>query len=121
MGNPSANDGAILSCNLDGTDLNEIVRQGSVLTPKQLTVDNTNSKLYFVDREGMRIMRCDFDGSGLQVLVKTGDWQVDSHMLDPTRWCVGVTVLSAIGKFYWTQKGPSKGGKDRIFQTNIDF
>ncbi|KAI1030742.1 hypothetical protein LB503_013020 [Fusarium chuoi] len=121
MGNSSANDGAILSCNLDGTDLKEIVPQGSVHTPKQLTVDDTNSKLYFADREGMRIMRCNFDGSELQVLVKTGDWQVDSQMLDPTRWCVGVTVSPATGKFYWTQKGPSKGGKGRILQANIDF
>lgn len=121
MGNPSANDGAILSCNLDGTDLKEIVPQGSVHTPKQLTVDNTNSKLYFADREGMRIMRCNFDGSELQVLVKTGNWQVDSQMLDPTRWCVGVTVSPATGKFYWTQKGPSKGGKGRILQANIHF
>ncbi|KAF4949072.1 hypothetical protein FGADI_9146 [Fusarium gaditjirri] len=121
MGNPSANDGAILSCNLDGTGLTEIVPQGSVHTPKQLTVDNKNSKLYFADREGMRIMRCNFDGSELQVLVQTGDWEVDSQMLDPTRWCVGVAVSPSAGKFYWTQKGPSKGGKGRILQANIDF
>ncbi|KLP08903.1 3-hydroxybutyryl-CoA dehydrogenase [Fusarium fujikuroi] len=121
MGNPSANDGAILSCNLDGTDLEEIVPQGLVHTPKQLTVDNTNSKLYFADREGMRIMRCNFDGSQLEVLVQTGDWEVDGHMLDPTRWCVGITVSPSTGKFYWTQKGPSKGGKGRILQANIDF
>ncbi|KAF5624799.1 alcohol dehydrogenase [Fusarium tjaetaba] len=121
MGNPSANDGAVLSCNLNGTDLEEIVSQGLVHTPKQLTVDNTNSKLYFADREGMRIMRCNFDGSELEVLVQAGDWQVDEHMLDPTRWCVGITVSADTGKFYWTQKGPSKGGKGRILQANIAF
>ncbi|KAF4497573.1 alcohol dehydrogenase [Fusarium agapanthi] len=121
MGNPSANDGAVFSCNLDGTDLKEIVPQGLVHTPKQLTVDNTNSKLYFADREGMRIIRCNFDGSDLQVLVQTGDWQVDEDMLDPKRWCVGITVSPPTGKFYWTQKGPSKGGKGRILRANIDF
>ncbi|KAH7154607.1 hypothetical protein DER46DRAFT_613318 [Fusarium sp. MPI-SDFR-AT-0072] len=121
MGNPSANDGAILSCNLDGTDLKEIVPQGLVHTPKQLTVDNKNSKLYFADREGMRIMRCNFDGSELEILIQTGDCQVDAHMLDPTRWCVGITVSPSTGKFYWTQKGPSKGGKGRILQAKIDF
>ncbi|EWZ29897.1 uncharacterized protein FOBCDRAFT_233025 [Fusarium oxysporum Fo47] len=121
MGNPSANDGAVLSCNLDGTDLKEIVPQGSVHTPKQLTVDNTSSKLYFADREGMRIMRCNLDGSELEVLIQTGDWQVNEHMLDPTRWCVGITVSPSTGKFYWSQKGPSKGGQGRIFQAKIDF
>ncbi|PNP75988.1 hypothetical protein FNYG_10546 [Fusarium nygamai] len=121
MGNPSANDGAVLSCNIDGTGLEEIVLQGLVHTPKQLTVDNTNSKLYFADREGMRIMRCNFDGSNLEVLVQAGNWQLDEHMLDPTRWCVGITVSSSTGKFYWTQKGPSKAGKGRILQANIDF
>ncbi|KAF5720953.1 alcohol dehydrogenase [Fusarium mundagurra] len=121
MGNPSANDGAVISCNLDGTDLKEIVPQGLVHTPKQLTVDNTNSKLYFADREGMRIMRCNFDGSDLEVLIQTGDWQDDQHMMDPTRWCVGITVSPSTGKFYWTQKGPSKGGKGCILQANVDF
>ncbi|KAF5692411.1 alcohol dehydrogenase [Fusarium denticulatum] len=121
MGNPSANDGAVLCCNLDGTDLKEVVPQSLVHTPKQLTVDNKYSKLYFADREGMRIMRCNFDGSDLEVLVQAGDWQVDEHMLDPTRWCVGIAVSADTGKFYWTQKGPSKGGKGRIFQANIDF
>ncbi|KAH7239977.1 uncharacterized protein BKA55DRAFT_519381 [Fusarium redolens] len=121
MGNPPANDGAVYSCNLDGTDLKEIVPRGSVHTPKQLTVDSTNSKLYFADREGMRIMRCNFDGSELELLVQTGDWQVDSHMLNPTRWCVGITVSPSTGKFYWSQKGPSKGGQGRILQANIDF
>ncbi|KAF9772474.1 hypothetical protein IL306_009819 [Fusarium sp. DS 682] len=121
MGKPSENDGAVLRSNLDGSDVKEIVPRGSVHTPKQLTVDNVNSKLYFADREGMRVMRCNFDGSELEVLIQTGDWQDEEHMLDPTRWCVGVTVSPSTGKFYWTQKGPSKGGKGRILRANIEF
>jgi hypothetical protein len=85
-----------------------------------LTVDNKNSKLYFADREGMRIMRCNFDGSNLEVLVQTGNWQDEQQKTDPTRWCVGVTVSPSTGKFYWTQKGPSKGGKGRIFEASIE-
>jgi 3-hydroxyacyl-CoA dehydrogenase len=121
MGKPSENDGAVYSCNLDGTDVKEIVPRGSVHTPKQLTVDNKQSKLYFSDREGMRIMRCNFNGSDLEVLVQAGNWQDEQHKCDPTRWCVGIAVSSSTGKFYWTQKGTSKGGKGRIFQANIDF
>jgi hypothetical protein len=84
-------------------------------------VDNKNSQLYFADREGMRIMRCNFDGSDLEVLVQTGNVQDDHENTDPTRWCVGVTVSPSTGKFYWTQKGPSKAGKGRIFRANINF
>jgi 3-hydroxyacyl-CoA dehydrogenase/DNA-binding beta-propeller fold protein YncE len=121
MGIPSMNDGAIFSSNLDGTDVKEIVSQGVINTPKQLTIDHQNSKLYIGDREGLRVWRCNFDGSDLQVLVQTGDWEVDSHRSDQTRWCVGVAVSPATGKFYWTQKGPSKGSKGRILRANIDF
>ncbi|CAJ0543515.1 Ff.00g037900.m01.CDS01 [Fusarium sp. VM40] len=118
---PSQNDGAVLSCNLDGSNVQEIIPQGSVHTPKQLIVDEKNSKLYFSDREGLRVMRSNFDGSDLEVLVQTGDYQNEQHKSDPTRWCVGVTVSPSTGKFYWTQKGPSKAGKGRIFRANIDF
>ncbi|KAF4994645.1 hypothetical protein FGRMN_5642 [Fusarium graminum] len=121
MGRLSENDGAVLSCNLDGTDVKEIVPRGSAHTPKQLTIDEVNSKVYFADREGMRIMRCNFDGSDLEVLVQTGDHQDEQQRSDPTRWCVGITVSPSTGKFYWTQKGPSKGGKGRIFRANIDM
>ncbi|UNI15606.1 hypothetical protein JDV02_002126 [Purpureocillium takamizusanense] len=124
MGIPSANDGAVYSCGLDGTSddlVTAIVPRGAVHTPKQLTVDNVNSKLYFCDREGLRVMRCGLDGSALEVLVQTGDWRDERHQADQTRWCVGVTVSPATGKFYWSQKGPSKGGKGRIFRADMAF
>ncbi|SPJ78912.1 related to 3-hydroxybutyryl-CoA dehydrogenase [Fusarium torulosum] len=117
----SQDDGAVLSCNLDGSDVQEVIPRGSVHTPKQLTVDEKNSKLYFSDREGLRVMRSNFDGSDLEILVQTGDYQNEQQKSDPTRWCVGVTVSPSTGKFYWTQKGPSKGDKGRIFRANIDF
>ncbi|KAL6852697.1 hypothetical protein ACO1O0_007245 [Amphichorda felina] len=123
MGMPTENDGAVLSSNLDGSDVKEIVPRGSGLahTPKQLTIDHQNSKIYFADREGLRVSRCNFDGSECEVLVQRGQWQNKEHMSDCMRWCVGVTVLPSTGKFYWTQKGPSKGSKGRIFGANIDF
>jgi 3-hydroxyacyl-CoA dehydrogenase len=121
MGVPSENDGAIFSSKLDGTDLREIVGQGVIHTPKQLTIDHQNSKLYIGDREGLRVWRCNFDGSGLEILVQAGDWQDESHQADATRWCVGVGVSPATNKFYWTQKGPSKGNRGRIFRANMDF
>ncbi|KAF7194074.1 3-hydroxyacyl-CoA dehydrogenase-like protein LAM1 [Pseudocercospora fuligena] len=37
----------------------------------------------------------------------------------PTR--LGISVDAKRGKFYWTQKGPSKGDQGRIFRANIDM
>ncbi|TQV97061.1 hypothetical protein V2A60_000292 [Cordyceps javanica] len=121
MGVPSKNDGSIWSSNLDGSDVKVVIPPGSVHTPKQLVVDQANSKLYFSDREGLRVHRSNFDGSGLETLVETGDFRNEEHVEDQTRWCVGIAVSPATGKFYWTQKGPSKGNKGRIFRADIDF
>lgn len=121
MGVPSLNDGAVYSCALDGSGTTEVVAPGRVHTPKQLAVDAAHRKLYFADREGMRIMRCALDGSSLETVVRAGDPQDQAHRDDPTRWCVGVAVSPSTGKFYWTQKGPSKGSRGRIFRANIDF
>ncbi|KAJ3456046.1 hypothetical protein MRS44_016069 [Fusarium solani] len=121
MGMPTANDGAVYSYNLDGTDIKAIVPKGKVHTPKQLVVDNEKRQLYFSDREGLRVWRCNFDGQNLELLIQTGDYQVLEEKLDQTRWCVGVAFSHTTGKFYWTQKGPSKGFQGRISQDNIDF
>lgn len=121
MGIPNKNDGSVYSANLDGSDVTAIVPKGAVHTPKQLNLDQTNKKVYFSDREGLRVMRANYDGSELETLVETGDWENQEHADDQTRWCVGITVDAAAGKFYWTQKGPSKGNKGRIFRANIAF
>ena len=63
MGKPSANDGSIERADLDGGNLKDIVPSGGTHTPKQLQLDQKNGKLYWSDREGMRLMRCNLDGS----------------------------------------------------------
>src|SRR6266852_8261919 len=57
MGNPSANDGSIERSDIDGSNTSHIVPNGGTFTPKQLQLDKNNLKLYWSDREGMRIMR----------------------------------------------------------------
>src|SRR5215468_5177424 len=69
MGNPSANDGSIERVDLDGANLKHIVPPGGTHTPKQLQFDKKNGKLYWCDREGMRVMRVNIDGSNLETLV----------------------------------------------------
>jgi hypothetical protein len=40
---------------------------------------------------------------------------------DETKWCVGITVDTERGRIYWTQKGPTKAGRGRIFRGNIEI
>jgi hypothetical protein len=119
MGVPNLNDGSIERADIDGRNRKVIVPQGATFTPKQIHFDKENSKLYWCDREGMRVMRCNLDGSKIESLVVTG--QGDNDRRDQTRWCVGITVDPKRGRIYWTQKGPSKGNQGRIFRTNIDI
>jgi 3-hydroxyacyl-CoA dehydrogenase len=115
---PSSNNGSVMSANLDGTEVQTIVPEGQVHTPKQLKIDHENKKLYFCDREGLRIHRCDFDGANHEIIVQTGAFD-SSDAADQTKWCVGIAVDPAAGKFYWSQKGASKAGQGRIFRANI--
>lgn len=117
MGLPGKWDGAVYSSALDGTDVRTVVESGKVNTPKQLTLDETSGSLYFCDREGLGVYRCNFDGSELEALVLNGTPTTPPDVLS---WCVGITVAPSLGKFFWTQKGTPKSGNGRIFSANID-
>jgi hypothetical protein len=119
MGLPGKNDGAVYSANLSGTDIRTVVAPGLINTPKQLTLDTMAKKVYFCDREGLRVYRCNFDGSDLETLISNGNPEVPQYAQEAANWCVGVAVAPKLGKFYWTQKGPSKGGQGRIFCADI--
>lgn len=117
----STHDGSVHSANLDGSDIRTIIPSGAVHTPKQLVVDDTNQHVYFCDREGMGVHRCNFDGSNHRILVQTGSLSDPNEKGDMTRWCVGITIDPTRGYIYWTQKGPSKSGKGRIFCANVNI
>jgi 3-hydroxyacyl-CoA dehydrogenase len=117
---PSTNSGSVISANLDGSDVKPVIAEGSIHTPKQLKIDHQNKKLYICDREGMRIHRCDFDGTNHEIIVQTGE-PGTKDAEDQTRWCVGIAVDPEAGMFYWSQKGPSKAGKGRIFRANMSM
>lgn len=121
MGVPAKNDGTIESAALDGSDVKSLLPKGAVNTPKQITIDKQNGKLYFCDREGLRVHRCNLDGSDHEILVKNGDFHNPDHIKDQTRWCVGIAVDVKHSKLYWTQKGGSKAGQGRIFRADIEL
>ena len=120
MGVPNRNDGSIERADFDGRNRKTIIPQGGTFTPKQLQLDKENGKLYWCDREGMRVMRSNLDGSNIETLVDTshGDPRPGP---DATRWCVGIAVDAGRGQIYWTQKGPDKGGLGRLFRANIEI
>jgi DNA-binding beta-propeller fold protein YncE len=120
MGNPSANDGSIERADLEGRNITNIVPTGSTFTPKQLQLDKKNGKLYWSDREGMRVMRCDLDGSHVETLVDTSQGESRPGK-DQTKWCVGMAVDVNSGKLYWTQKGNDNAGQGRIFRAGLEI
>jgi DNA-binding beta-propeller fold protein YncE len=120
MGDPTANDGSIERADLDGNNIRHVVPSGGTFTPKQLQLDKKNGKLYWSDREGMRIMRANLDGSNIETLVDTS--QGDSRPgKDVKKWCVGIALDVEGGKVYWTQKGPEKAGQGRIFRADLEI
>ena len=120
MGNPSANDGSIERSDFDGQNLTHIVPPGATFTPKQLQLDEKNRKLYWCDREGMRIMRANLDGSNIETLLDTSEGDVRPGK-DIKKWCVGIALDLDAGKLYWTQKGSDNAGEGRIFRANLEI
>jgi hypothetical protein len=119
MGSVVASDGSIHRATLDGTDVTTIVPEGRTHTPKQLQLDKKNGKLYWSDREGMRVMRANLDGSGIETLIETGHGDEDRR--DARKQCVGIALDVDRRQLYWTQKGPDNAGQGRIFRAGLDI
>ena len=119
MGIPTQNDGSIERVDLDGQHRTPIIPKGGTFTPKQMDLDKKKGKLYWCDREGMRVMRANLDGSKVETLVDTSQRDLRPGP-DVKKWCVGIAVDTDRGQFYWTQKGPDNAGQGRIFRANIE-
>ena len=119
MGAVSLNDGSIVRTDLDGKNLTHIVPVGGTFTPKQLKLDSKSNKLYWSDREGMRIMRANLDGSQIETLVETA--QGEEARRDARNWCVGIAVDVERRQIYWSQKGGSNAGGGSIRRAAIEI
>jgi len=117
MGDPKKNDGSIERIDLDGSHRRTIVPPGGTHTPKQVQL--AGDKLYWCDREGMKVMRCNLDGSQVETLVSTGSGDEDSK--HSRNWCVGIAVDPLHRQFYWTQKGGDNANEGRIFRAALDM
>ncbi|GAA3487496.1 hypothetical protein [Streptomyces cremeus] len=110
----SARNGGVHGWSLDGGPRRDVVPSGAMTTGKQLTSDGAGT-LYWSDREGHRVSRARVDGSGLTDLVVN---PAEDKIMGE---CVGVAVDPVRGYLYWTQKGPAKGGKGRIFRAGLEI
>jgi sugar lactone lactonase YvrE len=120
MGNPAKNDGSIERANLHGKKRLTIVPRAATFTPKQLKLDKQGGKIYWSDREGMRVMRCNLTGSHIETLVDTSQGDTRPGR-DAAKWCVGIAVDHQGGKIYWTQKGGDNANDGRIFRANLEI
>ena len=120
MADLKKNNGSIERADLDGKNRKKIIPDGGTFTPKQLHLEKEAGKLYWCDREGMRVMRANLDGSNIETLVDSskGDSRPGA---DQTKWCVGINVDPDRGHIYWTQKGADDAGEGRIFRAKIDI
>ena len=117
MGVPAEDDGFILRSGFDGSDVTTIVEPGETFTPKQLKFEAETQKLYWGDREGMRVMRSNLDGSEIEVLVTIAEG--DAAREDRANHAVGVAVDPTLGYVYWIQKGPPNGGEGSIRRAGL--
>jgi hypothetical protein len=120
MGTPNVNDGSIERADLDGKNRKIIVPKGATHTPKQIHLEKGYGKLYWCDREGMRVMRVNLDGSKIETLVDTSQGNPRPGT-NATKWCVGVTIDPKLQQICWTQKGPDNAGLGRIFRANVEI
>jgi sugar lactone lactonase YvrE len=119
MGVPTKNDGSIERADLDGGNRKTIIPEGATFTPKQLHLEKRTGKLYWCDREGMKVMRSNLDGSQIEALVQTGEGDFDR--CNPSNWCVGITVDPDGGQIYWTQKGGDNSEHGQILRANLEI
>ena len=118
MGDPNVNDGSIERANLNGLNRKVIVPAGGTYTPKQIHLTRRMAA-YWCDREGMRVMRSNLDGSKIETLIENGKGRCGS----PRRYEMvrRITIDAERRQIYWTQKGPENGGKGRIFRAGIEI
>ena len=119
MGRASDDDGSVERASIDGGPVTVVIPRGGMHTAKQMKLDRAGGKMYWSDREGMRVMRSNLDGSQIETLVEVA--RGDANRSYAGNWCVGIGLDLAGGKVYWTQKGPDNGYVGSIRRANLEI
>lgn len=88
----SGGKGSLQRANLDGSQVEYVVQKGGTNFAKQLQLDLAHGKAYWSDREGLKIQRCNLDGTQNEILISGLDHPV------------GMALDIAKGVFYFTEK-----------------
>lgn len=115
--NYNLKDGYIERASFDGSNREFLLGKGQITTPKQLIFDEKKEKIYWCDREGCGVYSADNDGKNLQCLIDRS--KEEGGLASLLNQCVGIALDVQNKKLIWTQKGPPKGGKGRIFRANL--
>jgi hypothetical protein len=101
-------------CDSNGKNVVTIILEGPYThMPKQLVIAEKTKKLYWCDREEMRVMKFDLDRQNVETVVKNGDVEIEEHSRDHMRWCVSIHVDKNVVCIYWTQDALRKAEKSR--------
>jgi DNA-binding beta-propeller fold protein YncE len=88
----SGGKGSLQRANLDGSQVEYVVPKGGTYFPKQVQLDLAHGKAYWSDRDGLKIQRCNLDGTQNEILI--------SGLKNP----VGMALDLAHGVFYFSEK-----------------
>ena len=103
MGNPKVNDGSIERADLDGRTAGSSSRLAA-RSRRSSSSSKRSGKLYWCDREGMRVMRANLDGSQYRDARRDGPRRSQAGP-GSEQWCVGIAIDPVRSKFYWTPEG----------------
>lgn len=112
-------DGNIRYGSLNGEESGYTVSVGNTHTPKQLAMDADSRYLYWCDREGMRIERCQIATGKVEVLLDCS--KLFPSEVRESRYCIGIALDQKNNRIFWTMKGPSKGGQGRLLSAPFDY
>ncbi|CAI2536243.1 CAS/CSE protein involved in chromosome segregation [Serratia ficaria] len=114
-----AKDGHIRYGSLNGEVSGYTVKMGDTHTPKQLAMDADSHYLYWCDREGMKIERCQIATGTVEVLLDSSEMYPSENK--ESRYCIGIALDKKNNRIFWTMKGPSKGGLGRLLCAPFDY
>lgn len=112
-------DGSIKYTSLDGKQQGIIINVGDAHTPKQITLDPKANYLYWCDKNGMKITRCNIKTKKIEVLLDASNLFLSEHK--ESRFCVGIAIDIPNNRIFWTMKGKSNGDDGRILMAPFDF
>ena len=115
MGVPNKNDGSIERVDLDGRNRVTIIGEGKTFTPKQLHLEKRSGKLYWCDREGMRVMRANLDGSNIETLVDTSNGDARPGTDQKPNGASESPLIRIAGKFIGRKKGREMPARAEFF------